>query len=132
MPGTNFLNFIKDKFTKAAFIAITLFLLVSISLNVYFILGGGLKIDKSINTLNLQGQSQSTVVINGTPYSSDQIQWIQLSTTVDNAGKTLESLTNFQTWNAKIIKKSILGDDIIIFYPELKEKKKLNANAVTK
>lgn len=111
MPGTNFLNFIKDKFTIAFFIIITQFLLVSIALNVYFILGDGLGIDESVGTSNLQCQPQSTV-------------WIKLSTTVDNSGKTLESFTNFQTWNAKIIKKSILGDDIIILYPELKEKKK--------
>jgi hypothetical protein len=92
-------------------------------LNIYLILGGGLKIDKSINTVNLQGQSQSTVIINGNPYSSDKIRWIRIATPLNKLNEMLESLTGFQVWNIKIIKKSIFSDDVVIFYPDIKEKK---------
>jgi len=120
---SSIINFVKSWVLKVRLISVIIVLFVSISLNIYLILGGGLKIDKSINTVNLQGQSQSTVIINGNPYSSDKIRWIRIATPLNKLNEMLESLTGFQVWNIKIIKKSIFSDDVVIFYPDIKEKK---------
>jgi len=122
MSISTILDFIKRKIITVLVIINIIILLLSILLNIYFVLGGSLKIDKSINTVNLQGQTQSTVIINGDPYSSEKIQWIKITTPMNKLSTVLGSLTGFQVWNIKIIKKSVFNDDVVIFYPDIKEK----------
>lgn len=122
MSISTILDFIKRKIITVLVIINIIILLLSILLNIYFVLGGSLKIDKSINTVNLQGQTQSTVIINGDPYSSEKIQWIKITTPINKLSTILESLTGFQVWNIKIIKKSVFNDDVVIFYPDIKGK----------
>lgn len=123
MSISTILDFIKRKIITVLVIINIIILLLSILLNIYFVLGGSLKIDKSINTVNLQGQTQSTVIINGDPYSSEKIQWIKITTPINKLSTILESLTGFQVWNIKIIKESIFNNDIVIFYPEIIKEK---------